>query len=298
MLWLSLMPIELEWCLLSSHSAVATVEPTADLVRAKTRLLVAAVLSLVSAIVVVGCETSSTVSTGPTPVKCQVSVAAPAMLEAAGASSSITVTALPECAWTASTSASWISGLSPTSGQGDGSVAFRAAANDGSSVREGTILVNNEQVRVSQRAPCRYTLSPATQTVATSGGASTVTVTTTDVDCAWTATTDAEWISLTAPTSGAGAGVITFTVPPNPGAERTGAITVAGQRATVIQSAAPNCNTTISPTSQSVPAAGGSGTISVQSQSTCDWVVASDAPWITLTSGSTEEGIPDSTSRP
>jgi Putative binding domain, N-terminal len=276
--------------LLSSHSAVATVESVADLVRATTRPLVAAVLSLVCAIVAAGCETSSTVSTGPTPVKCQVSVAAPAMLEAAGASSSITVTTLPECAWTASTSASWLLGLSPTSGQGNGSVAFRAAANDGSSVREGTILVNNEQARVSQRAPCRYTLSPATQTIATSGGASTVTVTTTDVDCAWTATTDAAWISLTEPASGTGAGVITFTVPPNPGAERTGAISVAGQRATVIQSAAPNCNTMISPTSQSVPAAGGSVTISVQSQSTCDWVVASDAPWITLTSGSTGRG--------
>jgi len=278
--------------LLSSHSAVATVEPVADLVRATTRLLVAAVLSLVCAIVAAGCETSSTVSTGPNPVKCQVSVAAPAMLEAAGASSSITVTTLPECAWTASTSASWLLGLSPTSGQGNGSVAFRAAANDGTSVREGTILINNEQARVSQRAPCRYTLSPATQTIATSGGASTITVTTTDVDCAWTVTTDAEWISLTAPTSGTGAGVITFTVPPNPGAERTGAITVAGQRATVIQSAStpPNCNTTISPTSQNVPAVGGSGSISVQSQSTCDWAVASDAPWITVTSASTGRG--------
>ena len=271
---------------------MATVEPAADLVRANTRLWVAAVLSLVSAIVVAGCETSSTVSTGPNPVKCQVSVAAPAMLEAGGGSSSITVTALPECAWTASTSASWISGLSPTSGQGNGSVAFRAAANDGSSIREGTILVNNEQARVSQRAPCRYTLSPATQTIATSGGASTVTVTTTDADCAWTATTDAEWISLTAPTSGTGAGVITFTVPPNPGGERNGAITVAGQRATVIQSAAAplNCNTTISPTSQNVPAVGGSGSISVQSQSTCDWAVASDAPWIMVTSGSIGRG--------
>ena len=267
-------------------------EPVADLVRAKTRLVVAAVLSLVCAIVAVGCETSSTVSTGPNPVKCQVSVAAPAMLEAAGASSSITVTALPECAWTASTSASWLSGLSPTSGQGNGTVAFRAAANDGSLAREGMILVNNEQARVSQRAPCRYTLSPATQTIATSGGASTVTVTTTDVDCAWTATTDAAWISLTAPTSGTGAGVIALTVPPNPGAERTGAITVAGQRATVIQSSAapPNCNTTISPTSQNVPAAGGSGSISVQSQSTCDWAVASDVPWITVTSGPTGRG--------
>ena len=53
-----------------------TVEPVADLVRAKTRLLVAAVLSLVCAFVAAGCETTSTVSTGPTPVKCQVSVAA------------------------------------------------------------------------------------------------------------------------------------------------------------------------------------------------------------------------------
>jgi hypothetical protein len=268
------------------------VEPSADLVRAKTRLVVAVVLSVVAAVVAAGCETSSTVSTGPNPVKCQVSVAAPAMMEAAGGSSSITVTALPECAWTASTSASWISGLSPTSGQGNGSVAFRAAANDSSSIREGTILVNNEQARVSQRAPCRYTLSPATQTIATSGGASTVTVTTTDVDCAWTATTDAEWISLTAPASGTGAGVIAFTVPPNPGVERNGAITVAGQRATVIQSAAapPNCNTAISPTGQNVPAAGGSGSISVQSQSTCDWAVSSDSPWITVTSGSTGRG--------
>ena len=93
-------------------------------------------------------------------------------------------------------------GLSPTSGQGNGSVSFRAAANDGSSAREGTILVNNEQARVSQRAPCRFTLTPATQTIATSGGPSTVTVTTTDADCAWTATTDADWISLTAPASG------------------------------------------------------------------------------------------------
>jgi all-beta uncharacterized protein/BACON domain-containing protein len=271
---------------------VVTVEPVADLVRAKTRLLVAGVLVFIASMIAAGCETSSTVSAGPNPVKCQVSVAAPAMLEAAGGNSSITVTALPECAWTASASASWISGLSPTSGQGNGSVSFRAAANEGSSVREGTILVNNEQVRVSQRAPCRYTLSPATQTIATSGGAATISVTTTDADCAWTATTDADWISLTAPVSGTGGGVINFTVPPNQGGDRTGAIIVAGQRATVIQSAVapPACSISISPTSQNVPAAGGSGSLSVLAQSVCDWGVASEAPWITVTSGPTGRG--------
>ena len=270
-----------------------TVALVTNLVRAKSRLLAAMVVSLVAAIVAAGCETSSTVSTGPEPVKCQVSVAAPpAILEAAGANSSITVTTQPECAWTASTSATWITGLSPTSGQGNGSVSFRAAANDGTSVREATILVNNEQVRVSQRAPCRYTLSPASQTIATSGGVSTVTLTTTDSECAWTATTDADWISLAAPTSGAGSAVINFMAAPNQGVDRNGTIIVAGQRANVMQSAAapPNCNTAISPSSQNVPAAGGSGSISVESQGVCEWSAVSNASWITVTSGSPGRG--------
>lgn len=264
----------------------------AHLVRAKSRVAVAAVVSLVAAIVAAACETTSTVSTGPEPVKCQVSVAAPGILEAAGANSSITVTTLPECAWTASTTASWITGLSPTSGQGNGTVSFRAAANDGASVREATIVVNNEQARVSQRAPCRYTLSPATQMIATSGGESTVTLTANDVDCVWTATTDAAWISLAAPTSGTGSAVIAFMAAPNQGGDRNGAIIVAGQRANVIQSAAapPNCSIAISPASQNVPAGGGSGSISVESQGVCDWMATSNASWITVTSGSSGRG--------
>lgn len=269
------------------------VKPVADLVRARTRLVVAAVLSVAAAVVAAGCETSSSVSAGPTPVKCQVTVAAPPMLEAAGGTSSVTVTALPECAWTASTSASWISALSPTSGQGNGSVSFRAAPNDGISVREATIVVNNEQARVSQRAPCRYTLTPPAQTVATSGGAATVSVATNDADCAWTATTDVSWISVNAPASGTGGGVVSFMVAPNESiADRTGTIIVAGQRATVTQSAAPspNCNTTIAPAGQNVPATGGSGSIAVQSQNVCDWTAVSNAPWITVTSASTGRG--------
>jgi hypothetical protein len=182
--------------------------------------------------------------------------------------------------------------LSPTSGQGNGTVSFRAAANDGASVREATIVVNNEQARVSQRAPCRFTLSPATQMIATSGGESTVTLTANDVDCAWTATTDVDWISLAAPTSGTGNAVITFMAAPNQSGERNGAIIVAGQRANVIQSAAapPNCSIAISPVSQDVPAGGGSGSISVESQAVCDWMAVSNASWITVTSGSQGRG--------
>ncbi len=214
------------------------------------------------------------------------------MMGASGGNSSFAVTTLPECAWTATTSANWISGLTPSSGQGNGSVSYRVAANDGSA-REGTIVVNGEQVRVAQRAQCRYTLTPANQTIATSGGSSTVTLET-DGDCSWTASTDAGWISLTSPTSGTGGSVITFNVAPNPGTDRTGTISVGGQRATVTQSAiaapAPTCNVQISPNGQNLPATGGTGTIAVTAANTCTWTAAGSAPWITVTSGASGAG--------
>jgi len=235
-----------------------------------------------------GCGTSSTVSSGPTPVKCQVSVAAPGMLDAAGGNSSVSVTALPECAWTASTTTAWLTELSPASGQGNGSVSFRVAANDTDSARDGSIVVNDETVRVSQRAACRYTLVPASQTVAAGGGASSITVTTSDAECAWTARADESWISLTETTSGTGSGTISFTASPNAGDERTAAIIVAGQRATVTQSgaAAPpvNCSISIAPASQQFAAGGGTGSIAVNAQGVCEWSARAGVPWVTITS--------------
>lgn len=281
----------MEWRLLQCLAAVTTVEPVANLVHPAMRRAVAAVCLVAAAAMAAGCETSSEVSSGPTPVKCQVTVSTPGMLDAVGGSSSISVTALPECAWTAATTSSWITGLSPTSGQGNGSVSFRVAANEGSSAREGIIAINDEQARVSQRAPCRFTLSPASQTIATSGGESSVTVTANDPECTWTATADEGWISLS-PTSGRGTGTIAIAVPPNPGAERSAAIIVANQRATVTQSAAvsPTCTITIAPETQNIPSSGGSGTITVSAQSSCDWGPVSNAPWITVTSSPTGRG--------
>jgi hypothetical protein len=211
------------------------------------------------------------------------------MLEAAGGTATLAVTTQPECAWEASTTASWISGLSPASGQGTGNVAFRAAPNEGTSTREGAIVVNGQQVVVSQRAVCRYELAPASQTIATSGGTSSVTITTSS-DCPWTATTGASWITLTPPFTGSGSATLRFTVVGNPGGGRTASILVAGQQATVIQSAAdttPPCNAghiALSPTSQNVGAAGGTGSTTVSTNTVCLWSAVSNVPWITITS--------------
>ncbi|HEU4692532.1 MAG TPA: BACON domain-containing protein, partial [Vicinamibacterales bacterium] len=86
------------------------------------------------------CSSSSTTTvapTGPDAVKCQVSVAAPSLVEAGGGAATFSITAQAECAWTASSGVNWISGFSPASGQGNGNVEFRIAANDGESGREG-----------------------------------------------------------------------------------------------------------------------------------------------------------------
>lgn len=52
----------------------------------------------------------------------------------------------------------------------------------------------------------------------------------------------------------------------------------------------PPCTFTVSPTSQSFASGGGSGSVTVTTQSGCSWTAASNAPWITITSGTSGIG--------
>jgi hypothetical protein len=254
---------------------------------------VTAVVLVWAAAATSGCETSSTTSeTSPSAVsKCEVSLATPPMIDAAGGRGSFAVTTQPECAWTASSAVPWITAVAPGSGQGARDVEFQVAANPDAVVREGEIVVNDSRVRVSQRAACRYVFSPATQTVAASGGDSTVTLSA-GADCAWTATTDVGWITLNQPVSGTGNATLSFTVAANGSNERSGSIVVAGQRATVLQPGlAAACSYTISPASQNFSAAGGPGSpVTVGTQNECRWTVRSNDAWITVTSDSNGVG--------
>lgn len=211
-------------------------------------------------------------------------------MDANGGPGIVTVTTTPECAWNASSSANWISGVSPSSGQGKGDVKFTVAANDSSAARDGDIIVNDIHARVSQRAPCRYDVQPPTQSLGISGGAGTVTITTTP-DCAWTATTDANWIALTPPVTGSGNATLNFTVAASNGNERTGTITIAGQQATVKQTGTAACTYSIAPTTQNIGAAGGAGgPVTVTTQGGCRWAATSNASWLSVTSGQSGTG--------
>ncbi len=131
--------------------------------------------------------------------------------------------------------------------------------------------------------PCSWAISPTSQSIAAAGGTGSSTVTTA-AGCAWTATSNNTWIAVTAGASGSGNGTVTFTVAANTaGTIRTGTLTAAGNTFTVTQAAA--CSYAISPTSQSLPAAGGPGTVAVTTTGGCNWTATNPASWVTITSG-------------
>lgn len=66
-------------------------------------------------------------------------------------------------------------------------------------------------------------------------------------------------------------------------------MTIAGNTFTVSQDGM-SCSYSISPTSQSFTASGGTGSVSVTATSGCSWTAATNDSWITITSGSSGSG--------
>ena len=249
-----------------------------------------------AAAVASGCGSDSAMATtGPTQVKCQVALSAPSSsIGPDGGTGTVTVTTSPECPWDVSTGVNWLSGLSPTSGQGTGTVEFRVAPNPLPSVREGEIVVNGNQLRVSQHAAaCRFELRPGSVALDAAGGTQEVAVSAAS-GCSWTIGADANWISFTTPVAGSGDGKVGFSIAPNPGDEqRIGTIAVGDQRFTVTQAAAAatSCSYTIGLTTDvSIAAPGGTGTVAVSTGTGCAWTATSNAAWVTLASGASGTG--------
>ncbi len=137
-------------------------------------------------------------------------------------------------------------------------------------------------------ASCTYTISPASQSIDSAGGAGNVSVTTSS-DCAWTVSGTLGWLTITSSSSGTGSGTVSFSVTTNTsGASRTGNITIANNTFNVTQSGTSgNCTYSASPASSAATfgATGGSGMLTLTpSSSACnqEWYATSDSAWLTL----------------
>jgi len=153
------------------------------------------------------------------------------------------------------------------------------------------LTINNTRVVVANfRVPnqCTYSISPASEFFTSSGGAGTVSVTSTN-DCERSAASNSDWITVTSGSSGSG--TVSYSVDANSGTDsRTGTITIAGKTFTVTQDGI-TCTYSISPASQSFDESGGNGSISVTAPGVCIWsAVSNDTAWLTIISGASDSG--------
>jgi uncharacterized repeat protein (TIGR02543 family) len=169
--------------------------------------------------------------------------------------------------------------------QDGGTYYFAVTAYDSSANQSGY----SAEVFYAASSVCTYAISPTTQSLSSSGGAGTVSVTASS-GCTWTAVSNSSWAIITSNSSGTASGTVNYSVSPNSAtASRIGSMTIAGKTLTLNQ-AGLSCSYAISPTSQSFDFNGGSGTIAVTTPSGCAWNASSNAGWISVISGSSGSG--------
>ena len=129
---------------------------------------------------------------------------------------------------------------------------------------------------------CSYGVSPTSGTVPAGGGTVTLAIAASPSTCAWAATSDSLWATLSAP-SGVGVGAVTVTVAANTGTGRTATLLVAGTTVTITQ-AAVACGYTLSTALLAVGATGGESLVTLTpTLPTCTWTVTNPAAWLTVT---------------
>ena len=213
-----------------------------------------------------------------------------------GGSGSLNITSGTNCKWFASTSDSWIT-LTNAIGNGNGAVTFTIDPIPAPlTTRTGTILIAGQTFTVTQsNVACGYSIgTPTLTTLPASGGTGNVAVTAA-TGCEWGATSDSAWLTttITAATinagKGSGNGSVNYKADPNNGPERTGKLTIAGKEVLIKQSI--GCTFTVTPATQTIPAAAGTGTVNVTTTGGCAWtasVTAHTPTWLTIPAGTTD----------
>jgi hypothetical protein len=219
-----------------------------------------------------------------------------ASVAASGGSGAITVTTTASCTWTAQSNSPWLTLPAGASGTGSGQVTFTAVANGDQTPRSGVIGIAGQSVTIAQGgAPvipdCTYSIQPEQAQYAEDGGTGTIAVTTT-AGCAWTASSSAPWVIITAPGPNTGSGAAAYRVEANLAPpERTASITVAGRTATITQRGnVASCQYSVAPVDFTPCMASTELTSTITTQAACPWTVASTGDWLSVTSGLSGSG--------
>lgn len=214
-------------------------------------------------------------------------------------SGSISVTAAASCAWNFNSLPAWITPTSSTSGSGNGTFTFTVAANSGSQRSASGQFGGNGFARsltFSQDAvsPCIPVPTLSQTSFNFGSGAQTGSIgITAPAACNWTIALPG-WVSGTTSLSGSGNGSISYSVPANKGAQRSGSGQISGpgfaSTFNMTQAASPCANWSISPTVLSLANTTSTGSFAVTAPVGCNWNLAAIPSWMSLTGASSGSG--------
>src|SRR4051812_25532606 len=131
---------------------------------------------------------------------------------------------------------------------------------------------------------CQVSASSSPSAFAAAGGQGSLAITTAR-DCTWSISTEAGWLSLSGDRSGQGDASIPYAVAPNPVPSPRSATLVVGGQSLAVNQAAAACQFSLSRGSDVITAAGGRLSVDVRTLTGCAWNAASDAAWISISSG-------------
>ena len=207
------------------------------------------------------------------------------------------------CQWTVTSDATWVTPEAGGTGVGSGLLTYRVASN-AAVVRQARLTLFAGQssgvLILTQDGPvaaagCAYGLRPTVRSFAPASSAAEVQVFA-PYGCKWAFEGNGSWITVGPEDSrpspwGDGNGTVVVVVAGNASAgPRTGSATIGGQTFGVAQDgqAAAACAYAISPSTQSVGALGGAGSVSINTAAGCSWSVDIEQggqPWIAFPSG-------------
>jgi hypothetical protein len=248
----------------------------------------------VGTISVSGASSSFTVTQDPVSCSSYLSQSGTSVGSAAG-NGSFSVTRAASCpSWTAIPTVSWVTvTLGGNGTSGNGTVNFSVTENTSSNPRMGTISVSGSSTpfTITQAAlSCNYSIAPTGLNVG-SGGTNGSTSVTVQNNCAWSASSNANWITITGGASRSGNGTVSFSVAANGSTNsRTGTMTIAGLTFTVTQDGAIVCSYSISPIYYFFTDAGGTTNVSVTAPAGCPWTANTSYSWISIPSGASGNG--------
>ena len=211
-----------------------------------------------------------------------------------GGTHTVTGSTNGDCDYPVSDDQSWIS-VNGSSIGGDDPVTITVDPNSGVA-RNGTVSIGSASIMIMQAAaPCPASpdsVSPTSRRSPYGGERFGVTASNERPDCTFSVNSNKDWIDPRA-SSVVGGGTVNINVKANPGAERSGTVSIGGRTVSITQRPAPcpGSLASVTPSSRTSPYGGETFNASASNERTdCPFSVSSNRSWIRVGASSVDGG--------